>query len=229
MQEGVGFEFEAPVGAATRDLDAPQRLHRRVRLALRRAEGSEVVLAEEMLGGLAHGVGVERAKHPAHLALFHAWPHRGFKQHVGVAAGDSTGAGVEGSWHLARPLHGDVGRQKAVGAPHPGVLGPLQWRVEVHHLHEAVHAGVGSAGAQRAHRGQGAEAGERVFQLVLNRVAAGLALPAVVRPAVKAHAQRDAVHRAGRGGRLCRGFGQAAASGGRVRWSGRPGRCWLWP
>ena len=56
-----------------------------------------------------------------------------------------------------------------------------------------VHAGVGAAGADGAHRGARTvgEAGQRLFEPVLHRHAAGLALPAVVGAAAVADAERD--------------------------------------
>ena len=93
------------------------------RLAFGRAEGAEVVLADERLRGEPHRVAVERAKGPAGQAGLERRPHRRLEQQVDVAAADRAGARMKARRHEAAPLHGDVGRQVAVGAAHPGIDG----------------------------------------------------------------------------------------------------------
>jgi hypothetical protein len=80
--------------------------------------------------------------------------------------------------------------QEGVGAAHPGELLALQLRVEVDHLHQAMHAGVGAAGADGG-EGDGGEALEGGFEVVLHGAAGRLALPAVVGLAVVADAEGD--------------------------------------
>ena len=92
---------------------------------------------------------------------------------------------------MACPLHRNIGGQKAVGAAHPGRVGPLGMGVEVHHLHQAVYAGVGAARAQGGDA-LGGELPQGFFQLVLHGAPGELALPALVGLAVVGHAQGDA-------------------------------------
>jgi len=92
--------------------------------------------------------------------------------------------------HRLRPLHGDVRRQVAVGAAYPGEGLAPQVGIEVHHLHQAMHAGVGAAGAQGGDR-DGGKLAERRFQPVLDGLARGLALPALVGGAEVAQAEGD--------------------------------------
>ncbi|MCY1246334.1 hypothetical protein D9M72_595610 [compost metagenome] len=104
--------------------------------------------------------------------------------------------------HRVRPLHRDVVGQVAVGAAHPGERVAFDVGVEVHHLHQPVHAGIGAAGAQRADPAAGGQAGELReggFELVLHRAARALALPALVCLAVVADAEcqpHEAIRRA---------------------------------
>ena len=86
---------------------------------------------------------------------------------------------MEGVGHGLRPLHGDVGRQEAVCAAHPRERLALHLGVEVHDLHEPVHARIGAAGADGGD-GLVGEAREGGFEVVLDGAARRLALPAVV-------------------------------------------------
>lgn len=69
-----------------------------------------------------------------------------------------------------RPLHGDIGGQKGVGAADPGDFTALQFRIEVDHLHDPVHTGIGSPGAHRRYGLRG-KTGQGMLQLVLNGLA----------------------------------------------------------
>ena len=68
------------------------------------------------------------------------------------------------------------------------------------HLHQAVNAGIGTAGAHHPQRLHG-EFGQCAFELVLDGVAGELALPTLISAAVVADAQRDSQNFA-RGGTL---------------------------
>ena len=95
VQEGVGLEVEAPVVAPPVDVDRMQRLHRRRRLALGRAEGAEVVLADQHGGGFAQRRGVERPVRPAGQSARQPWPGCRLDQQVAVAAAERGIAGME--------------------------------------------------------------------------------------------------------------------------------------
>jgi hypothetical protein len=79
----------------------------------------------------------------------------------------------------------------AVGAAHPAEGVTFDRRVEVHHLVEGMHAGVGAAGAHRLHRLVG-EGGQRRLERVLHRAPARLALPAAVGAAAVADPEGQA-------------------------------------
>ncbi|MOA10464.1 hypothetical protein D3C78_1303530 [compost metagenome] len=146
------------------------------------------MLAQQLPGRGLHGLAVELVEHPAHTAGFDAGAHRGLQQHIGIAARRGAKARMEVIAHGQGPLHGDVGRQEGVGAADPGIGRAFQIRVEMHHLHDAVHAGVGAAGAYGGHGLRGKAAQGR-FEMVLHRAAGRLALPAVVVLAVVTHTQ----------------------------------------
>ncbi|MDT4869042.1 hypothetical protein FQZ97_1040500 [compost metagenome] len=146
------------------------------------------MLAHQVRRGRLHGRRVERAEHPADAPRLDAGAHRRLEQHVRIAARLGAVARMEGVGHRLRPLHGDVRRQEGVGAAHPGEGAAFDLGVEVHHLHEAVHAGVGAACAEGGD-GFVSEGLEGRLQLVLHRLARSLALPAFVMPAVVANAE----------------------------------------
>ena len=79
--------------------------------------------------------------------------------------------------HVARPAHADRFGQEGVDAAHPGMFGAIEFGVEVHHLVQRVHAGVGAAGAGGAQLDAG-EALYGVLQLVLHGLAVRLDLVA---------------------------------------------------
>ena len=147
------------------------------------------MLAQQVRCRGAHGVAVQRAKHPAHPAGFHTGAHRRLQQHVGIAPRRGAGACVKGCRHMPRPLHRDVGRQKGIGAAHPGRGRARHFGVEMHHLQQAMHACIGAPGAQGAQR-HGGKTLQCAFQRVLHGLPTFLALPAVVVATVVADAQR---------------------------------------
>ena len=64
MQEGARSRFDMDFLADAAHIEAVQRLDRRLCLAFGGAEGGEIVLADEMLRGRMHRVGIElRARH----------------------------------------------------------------------------------------------------------------------------------------------------------------------
>ncbi len=88
--------------------------------------------------------------------------------------------------HFESPLHGDISGQIGVGAADPRVSVAVQFGVKVHHLHEAVHTGIGATGAQSGNA-LGGELAQRGFEFVLDGETGRLALPALVGPTVVAN------------------------------------------
>src|SRR5437763_10170769 len=60
MQEAARGSYDVHLVAGLRDIDPVERLHRAVRLALRRAEGGEVMASDEVRRTVAHRFEVER-------------------------------------------------------------------------------------------------------------------------------------------------------------------------
>ena len=86
---------------------------------------------------------------------------------------------MEGVRSLHGALHRDVTGQAGVGATHPGVGIAVKVGIEMCHLHQRMHPGVGPS---RTDRGDASrrEFSQRGFQMVLNGLTRRLALPALV-------------------------------------------------
>ena len=179
VQEGHRLEVEAPVRPMALDGDLAHQLDRRQRLAVGRPEGGKIVLADQVGGGAAHGLDLQRAERPAHRAPVDRRFDGRFDDDVGVTPTSGEVARMEVVCHWHTPLDRDVARQVAVGAADPGERVTGAVGVEVDDLIEAVDTGVGAASAHGLD-GRHRELGERLFQVVLNRAAVWLALPAVV-------------------------------------------------
>ena len=83
-----------------------QGLHRRLGLALHVAEGGEVVVADQRLGGLVHGVRVERLAHRPDAAVIQSGRRLAIEDAVEVAALHGREAGVPVVGNLNGVEHG---------------------------------------------------------------------------------------------------------------------------
>ena len=86
---------------------------------------------------------------------------------------------MEGVAGEPAPLDGDVGRQVAIAAAHPGEEFAFYFGVEVDDLVDAVHAGIRAPRTHGADR-LGREGGQTFFKRILHGSTVRLALPAVV-------------------------------------------------
>ena len=189
MQKGICFKLKAPVRPALVQANCQYLLDRAEGLALRGAEGTEIVLTQQQVGGLPHGGVVQRPEAPAYAPGFHAGAYGRLQQHIGIAPRTGRGPAMKVGAGADRPLHGNVTRQMGIGAAHPGVGRALAVGVKVNHLHQRMNPGIGAAGAQGGYRLRG-EAGQGRFQLVLHGLATRLALPTLVVLAVIGKPQR---------------------------------------
>ena len=183
LEEGVGGKLEANQIAAAADLESAHRSDRRFRLAIGGAESAEIMVADQALRGLLHRPFIQAPVKPAYAppkeprAL---WP---VEQPKNVAPFGGGKTRVELRAHCASPVHRNGIRQQCVAAPDPCPRRTLDINVEVHHLCERVHSGVG---APRAHSFDvlARHLRQRALQGVLHRTAVWLGLPAAERSAV---------------------------------------------
>ncbi len=112
-----------------------------------------------------------------------------------------------------------IARQAGVDAAQPGPLRAIAAGVEMHHLPERVHAGVGAPGSDHPDRLVG-NAGQGLFEHRLHRRAVHLDLPAAVGAAVVFDAEGDPQNG---GWRLPSGVEAGQQSGG-LRLLGRRAR-----
>ena len=196
MQEGIGRNRKNDAIAVALDADVMHELDGRLGLALRGAESREIVPAQERLHGLPHQVHVQRPEKETG-APFHQRRTRGVViQHIMIGARAGAEAGVEEivdggiAGQFPGPAHGDRFGQEGVDAAHPRVHVAVQFRIEMHHLLERMHARVRAAGAGggQAHAGKLLQ---RVFQLVLHRLPIFLFLVSMPGRAVVLQAEDD--------------------------------------
>ncbi len=155
------------------------------------------MLAEQAARGRAHGVDVQplaRWQHQVASPAVHQRHTVGAGvERVVIHALEGQETCMEAVVHRFGPLQRDAGRQEGVDAAHPGKRFPRQAGVDVDHLAERMHAGVGAA----RHRGHHAAAGELldgVLEPVLHRIAVRLRLPAGEGGAVIVEAEGNAGH-----------------------------------
>ena len=103
---------------------------------------------------------------PTHPALPQARPLRPIEQQITIAPPPSAKARVKISPNRLRPTHGNTFWQVAIYPTHPSRQRPFGRRIEMHHLVEGMHAGVGAAGADGGHAG-GGKGRQRSLDLVL--------------------------------------------------------------
>ncbi|KAG1241069.1 hypothetical protein G6F68_017049 [Rhizopus microsporus] len=113
------------------------------RLALHRAERTEVVLAKQGLAGGMHQGLVQRPPLPAQGLPAQRRPHFAVEQPIAVAARARGKTGEEIIGHRHAPAHRDRARQAGGGAEHPGARIAHHLGVEMHDLALAVHPSIG--------------------------------------------------------------------------------------
>src|SRR4029079_4326605 len=122
LQPCVGAEREIEALAAPLDRDRVKRAYWIPRLALRRAERGEIVLAEKPGRGSAHGLDIERGMMPARVARGERRAHAAIQEDVAVGARARAVARMKFRIHRLRPQYGHRLRQQRVDAAHPRVL-----------------------------------------------------------------------------------------------------------
>ena len=196
MQEGARGEAEPDLLAPAADLDDIQGLDRRLGLAGQVAEGGEVVVAHQDLGGGVHGPGVQGRPDMPDLAAVEGGGRRSVEDAVEVAPLGSREAGVPA-------LRGDLGLQHhhrlvdqvgVEGVAH-GQCGPVLRKIHVHHLAGGVDPGIGATGGLQA-QGLAAEGEDCALHRALDRGQVTLGLEALVGATIVLEGQAIAGHQA---------------------------------
>lgn len=141
--------------AIARHIQPVERAHGAVRLAMDRAEGGEIMPADEHLGGFMHALMVEVLRHPPCPLVLQRQP--------GLAANDAVeivptkggkagveilghGSGIENGHGFAR--HGEMRIErvaKLVGLP-------VAQKIDMDNLPNGMHTGIGAAGCREWRR-----------------------------------------------------------------------------
>jgi hypothetical protein len=196
MQERARGEGQVNLFADAGDGGVIQRLHRRLGLTLEVAEGGEVVMADQHLGGGVHGLDIQR--------LFHMPDQAAVQRRRGRAVEDAIEVAALGRRKPRVPVAlGDLGLQHRDG------LGPTRWafsafstvragqsfsEVGVDDLAGGVDAGVGAAGRLQPDPLTGEVEDRRLDRLLHRGQAGALRLIAVIGAAVIFERQAIARH-----------------------------------
>ena len=135
--------------AHTADVELGKRADRALGLALGGAESGEIMLPEQHLRRLVHGLGIEPLRHPPDLALFQRRRRAAVEDAVEIVAAGSRKARIEaiGDYRRLQDGNARVGRlQMGIDGITDLVAGPGFGEIDMRHLGGGVHAGVGATG-----------------------------------------------------------------------------------
>src|SRR5579871_1776558 len=164
--------------AVARDVEAIEGADRRIRLALRVAEGREIMPADERLGGFVHRTCVEARLHPPGAAVIERERRAAVYDPVEIMAGAGAAPGVEiGIGGFALENRDRMGMKQRVQPLAEAERVPCALKVDMRDLAERMHASVGAPRAM-GDCALAAEGEERVLQRRLHRKSVLLALPA---------------------------------------------------
>lgn len=142
------------------------------------------MLPAEGLCRLVHALCVQGTEGPAYLTTLNARANRAVIDHVAVTAVGGGKTGVEIAHGIARPVHGNIVRQRGIDAHDPGSQVAHCRGIKMHHLVTGMDAGVRSARTDQVH-GLIRHPRDCPRELRLDRTNPGLLqLPAMKRSAV---------------------------------------------
>jgi hypothetical protein len=172
-----------------------ERLFRAFGLAFGRAEGREIVVADQNLRGRMHRVGVEAVMDMPHAAFVEDGPRAPVRDSIKIGALHGRETRVEIGRYLR---HVDRSHTGGLQMPVQRVADfqrvPVALEIDVCCLPQRVHARIGAPGGGDFHR-MAAEFRECGFQRFLHRRPVGLTLPADETAAIVFEDQLVARHR----------------------------------
>ena len=184
LQERARRGRDAHFIAVARDIEPVERLYRRFGLALGRAKGREVVLADQPLRRRVHGCAVERPRHAPGAVLLQRQIGAPIDDAIEIMALDGREARIEIRRDLFGREHRDRLRaQVKIDRIAHRVVIPIFGEIDMRDLAERMHAGVGAPGTGNNDALAG-EGRDRVGEHALHRNAVVLRLPADKRRAV---------------------------------------------
>src|SRR5262245_58342649 len=163
MQEGVGGRLDGNELAVALDLEPLHAADGGLGLALGGAEGTEVVLAEQRLGGRAHTGMIERPVHPHGASAQQRRAREAGGDQVAVTARLGAITRMKVGRYRERPRHAHISWQLAVRTENPATRAANRVRVEMSDLPCGMNAGVGAPGAGETY-GFGRDTPERLLE-----------------------------------------------------------------
>ena len=103
------------------------------------------MLAEQTLRGSLHRRYIQRRVKPARLAGMNGWARGTIDQQIAVAAPVRGKSRMEFVRHRMRPAHRNAVRQLGIHTAHPRGQRAFDLRIEMHHLLQRMHTGIGAS------------------------------------------------------------------------------------
>ena len=179
VQEGVGGDIDVDELAVALHPQRFEPADRRTRLALCGAERTEVVLADEAGTTRLHRRDIERRLHPSHTPSEQRGARAAVVDRVPVVATLRGEPCMEEISHGTGPDDAGLSTEVGVDTEHPSARTADDGRVEMDHLSERMHAGVGTPSAAQIDR-MVSDVADRLRQLTLDGATTGLLLPAAI-------------------------------------------------
>jgi hypothetical protein len=142
IQKGIGRHIQRHLVTVARHrdrLDFPDGVRG---LAVAGAEGTEIMLTEQVKGGNMHGVCIQGLADPAGSMMIERRANPAVQYPVPVTTGKGAEASVEVVIDRADPQNADAFGQVTVQAQHPGPFGTLGRGIEMCNLAQRMHAAV---------------------------------------------------------------------------------------
>ena len=194
MQERSRARLEQNLVPVAADVEPVEGADRRFRLALRIAEGGEVVAPDQNAGGRVHGRRVEPRLHPPGLSAFERQRRAAIGDAIAIVAGARAAPRVEIFAHAlnAENRHGMGMKQRIEPLAEPERR-PVALEIDMRDLAQSVDASVSAPRAMRD-RTLSRHGEDRALQRLLDRKAVPLSLPADERRAVIFKRELEARH-----------------------------------
>src|ERR1700732_2500027 len=147
LQERTRRGADTDLFASARDIEAIERLYRRFGLALGRAEGGEVVMADKALCGGMHRFGIERARHAPSAVLVERKIGAAVDDAIKVMPFDGGEPGVEVRRRaFGGEYHDRLRAQVEIDGVAHGLAFPVLSEIDMRHLAQSMQRGVGPSG-----------------------------------------------------------------------------------
>ena len=191
LQIRIGRDIDTNHIALALNTQVMDRSNRVLRLAIRRAESAEIMLANQRTRARLHQFHVEPRVEPANVLPEQSGALGTIQEEITVTPVECAETGVKLVTDHFGPAHCNRVGQHGVHTPYPRAQWTLRLRVKVNNLAKRMHTRVGPAGAYRF-RFVGCDLAQRGLKRILHTASFGLRLPSAERGAIVFDSERYA-------------------------------------